>query len=52
MKKSEPVSLHMIYQSHYETLVKQREELIAEIEDINRQIIELKIEAKEKGTSL
>jgi len=53
MKKSaEPATLHMLYQSHYETLVRQRDELIAEIEDVNQQIVELKNEAKEKGTSL
>ncbi|HEY8110125.1 MAG: hypothetical protein ACHQW9_00880 [Nitrososphaerales archaeon] len=52
MKKSEPASLHMLYQSHYETLVRQRDDLIAEIEDVNQQIVELKKEAKEKGTSL
>ena len=53
MKKSAgPASLHMLYQSHYETLVRQRDELIAEIEDVNRQIVELKEEAREKGTSL
>jgi len=53
MKKSaEPASLRMLYQSHYDTLVRQRDELIAEIEDINQQIVELKKEAKEKGTLL
>ncbi len=53
MKKSvEPASLHMLYQSHYDTLVRQRDELIAEIEDVNQQIVELKKEAKEKGTLL
>lgn len=53
MKKSaEPASLRMLYQSHYDTLVRQRDELIAEIEDINQQIIELKKEAKEKGALL
>ena len=53
MKKvAEPASLHMLYQSHYDTLVRQRDELIAEIEDVNQQIVELKKEAKEKGTAL
>jgi hypothetical protein len=53
MKKSaEPATLHMLYQSHYETLVRQRDELIAEIEDVNQQIVELKKEALEKGMPL
>lgn len=51
-KAAEPASLHMLYQSHYDTLVRQRDELIAEIEDINQQIVDLKKEAKEKGTAL
>lgn len=53
MKKSaEPASLYMLYQSHYETLIRRRDELIAEIEDVNQQIVELKEEAREKGTPL
>ena len=52
MKNAEPASLQMLYQSHYETLVKQRSDLIEEIEDINRQIVELKKEAQEKGMPL
>lgn len=42
-------SLVILYQSHYEVLIKQRANIIAELEEINKQIKELMYEAKTKN---
>jgi len=45
-------TLDTLYNSMLKTLVERRTELIQEIEEINRQIIEIKNEAKESGVTL
>jgi len=45
-------TLDTLYNSMLRTLVERRTELIQEIEEINRQITELKNEAKESGVTL
>lgn len=45
-------TLVSLYNSMLKTLIDRRAELVKEIEDINHQIVELKIEAKESGITL
>ena len=41
-----------LYSSMLRTLIDRRAELVAEIEDLNNQIVEIKKEAKESGVNL
>ena len=41
-----------LYSSMLKTLIDRRAELVAEIEDLNNQIVEIKKEAKESGVNL
>ena len=41
-----------LYSSMLKTLIDRRAELVAEIEDLNNQIVEIKKEAKDSGVNL
>lgn len=45
-------TLTNLYSSMLKTLIDRRAELVAEIEDLNNQIVDLKQEAKESGINL
>ncbi|MBI5697663.1 MAG: DUF2312 domain-containing protein [Thaumarchaeota archaeon] len=45
-------TLTNLYSSMLRTLIDRRAELVAEIEDLNNQIVDLKKEAKESGINL
>jgi uncharacterized protein (UPF0335 family) len=45
-------TLTNLYSSMLKTLIDRRAELVAEIEDLNNQIVNLKQEAKESGINL
>ncbi len=45
-------TLTNLYSSMLRTLIDRRVELVAEIEDLNNQIVDLKQEAKESGINL
>ncbi|MGQ0605938.1 MAG: hypothetical protein ACT4OD_03155 [Candidatus Nitrosotenuis sp.] len=45
-------TLTNLYSSMLRTLIDRRAELVAEIEDLNNQIVDLKQEAKESGINL
>ena len=45
-------TLTNLYASMLRTLIDRRAELVAEIEDLNNQIVELKQEAKENGINI
>lgn len=45
-------TVQIIYQSHYETLIKKRSDLIDRIEMINNEIVRLKKEARSDGVEL
>ncbi len=46
------MSLQMLLQSHLEALLKQREHYVERIADVNRQIIDLKAEARRNNVEL
>ena len=46
------MSLQILLQSHLETLIKQRDHYVSRIEDVNKQIVDLKKEAKRNGVNI
>lgn len=46
------LSVKMIYQSQYQTLINRRENLIFQIEEINNQISKMRKDARKEGIDL
>ena len=46
------LTIKMIYQSQYQTLINQRENIITDLENINDQIREMRRQARKEGIDL